>query len=106
MLAPDKDIPVLGLDRSILHCSALLFTMSQFIGMRRRANLIYRLIPVFRPIVHFGSGAASCIDIGSVRGLFGLRDRRCGIVGIARSWCSAIGLQELGRHFRHVVGRP
>jgi len=53
--------------------------MGQFIGMRRRANRGYRLIPVCCVIMHFGDGAARCADIGFLRGLFGFRDRRCRI---------------------------
>src|SRR6266436_6407445 len=104
MLAFDKDIPLLGLCRCILHCNAPLLTISQFIGMRRRANLIYQLIPVFRLIMRSGSGAVSCVGIGFISDLLRFRDRRSGTEGVA--WFGPIGLQDLGRHFRHVVGHP
>jgi len=85
MLAFDKNIPFVGLYACMLRCNGPVLTMRQFVSMRWRANLLRRLIPVFRLIMHFGSGAASCVGIGFTSNRFGSRGRRCGIEEVAYS---------------------
>src|SRR5262249_37567163 len=49
--------------------------------------------------------AASCAG-GIIRSRFSIRDRRCMIKGIARSWFGATVLEDPCRHLLRLVGHP